>query len=62
MEAEFLPAEEYNALPLEIKDTKGVFAKDDTLKKFLESRQASGEFFKIIYSFMNKYTIGDCRK
>ena len=62
MKARFIPSEEYNELPLDIKSTKGVFPKDDTLKKFLESRQADGAFFKLIYAFMNKFTIEDCRK
>ena len=36
MNAKFLPSEWYNALPIEIKDTKGVFSKDAALKKFIE--------------------------
>ena len=36
MKAKFIPSEEYNALSLEIKDTKGVFSKDAALKKFIE--------------------------
>ena len=43
-----IPVEEYEALTVEIKETTGVFAKDDHLKKFLESRQASGAFVRVI--------------
>ena len=62
MKANVPPSEEYNALSLEIKDTKGVFARDGALKKFLESRKAAMKSPNLIYAFMNKYTIGDCRK
>ena len=55
---EFLPDGEYDALSDEQKYNSGVFANDDTLKTFLESRPAAAAFFNVIYSFVNEHSIG----
>ena len=55
--ATLIPVEEYEAIHVEIKETTGLFSKEGNLKKFLESRQAAGAYFRVIYSFMYMYTV-----
>ena len=62
MKSAFIRAMEYDAPQFEMKEGTGVFPKDGDLGKFLESRQAAGAFVRVIYSFMNMYTIDDCRQ
>ena len=40
----------------------GVFSKDEDIEKCIESRQAAGAFVRVLYAFMNMYTIEDCRQ
>ena len=60
MKAKFIPVEEYDAISAEMKRGTGVFPKGDGLEKFLESRPAAGAFVRVIYTFMNMYTIDGC--
>ena len=55
MKAKFIPVEEYEALHSEIKESTGVFSKDDDLERFLESRQADGAFATVIYFYEYVY-------
>ena len=62
MKATFAPVEQYDALHAEMKVGNGVFPAEDDLGKFLESRQAADAFIRVVYAFMNMYTIEDCRQ
>ena len=49
LRGKFAPKSEIRGLP-------GVFAKDDTLKEFLESKSAASVFLRILLNHMNRYT------
>ena len=62
MKAKFVSVEEYAALPAEARAASGVFPMGDDLAGFLASQQAAGAFVRVIYAFMNRHTIEDCRQ
>ena len=61
MKGKFTPMGEYEAIPEETRIARNIFAKGDTLKRFLESRPSGAAFFSIIYKYMNMNTMEDAR-
>ena len=54
----FIPKGEYGALPNGTRAAGNIFAKGDTMGRFIEIRHAGAAFFDTIYEYMNSRTMG----
>ena len=61
MKGMFIPKNEYDAIPDETRRARHIFAKGETLQRFLESRPAGAAFFNTIYKYMNMNTMEAAR-